>query len=164
MSFHFVLCSVFLQISYLLINQSFRMGTLLVTKNAYLSSSSSGRAISTDISDPLSPPLPIIHCFQEVFRATSRIYSELLYVGSSWSSCLYTSTWRGPQEYITYERVPTSSAVSCMSGSSNFDSFHDGRKVAVQLLLCWVLPPGLFQYCSQYSCIVAVKLFLHPFS
>ena len=34
--------------------------------------------------------------------------------------------WRGPQEYIAYEFVPTSSAMSRMSGSSNFDSFRDG--------------------------------------
>ena len=27
-----------------------------------------------------------------------------------------------------------------------------------------VLPPGLVQNCSQHSCVVAVKLFLHPFS
>ena len=33
--------------------------------------------------------------------------------------------------------------------------------MAVQLLLCGVLPPGLVQYCSQHSCVVAVKLFLH---
>ena len=38
-----------------------------------LSSSSSSRAISTDISDPLSPPLPIVHCFWQVFRATFTI-------------------------------------------------------------------------------------------
>ena len=35
------------------------------------SSSSSGHAISTDIPDPLLPPLPIVHCFWQVFRATS---------------------------------------------------------------------------------------------
>ena len=50
---------------------------------------------------------------------------ELLYVGSCWSSCLCLSMWRGPQEYITYESVLTSPAVSHMSGSSNFDSFRD---------------------------------------
>ena len=50
------------------------------------------------------------------------------------------------------------------SGSSNLDSFRDGWWVAIQLLLCGVLPPGLVQYCSQYSCVVAVKLFLHTFS
>ena len=86
------------------------------------------------------------------------------YVRSSWSSCLCTSMWRGPQEYISYELVPTSPAVSYMSGSSNFDSFRNGWLVVVQLLLCWVLPPGLVQYCSQHSCVVAIKLFLHPFS
>ena len=85
----------------------------------YLKSSSlSCRAISTDIPDPLSPPLPIVHCFRQVLRTTSRIGTELLYVGSSWSSCLCTSMWRGPQEYIIYELVPTSPAVSGVSGSS----------------------------------------------
>ena len=66
--------------------------------------------------------------------------------------------------YITYELISTSPAESCMSGSSNLDSFRDGRLVAVQLLLCWVLPPGPVQYCSQHSCVVAVKPFLHTFS
>ena len=88
--------------------------------------SSSCPAISTDIPDPLSPPLTIFHCFRQVFRTTSRIGTEQLYVGSCWSSCLCSSIWRGPQEYIAYELVPTSPAVSRMSGSSNFDSFRDG--------------------------------------
>ena len=127
-------------------------------------SSPSCRAISRNIPDSLSPLLPIVYCFRQVFRATSRIGTELLYVGSSWSSCLFSSMWRGPQKYITYELDPTSPPVSCMSGSSNFDSFHDGWKVAVQVLLCGVLPPGIVQYCSQHFCVVAVKLFLYPFS
>ena len=87
------------------------------------------------ISDPLSPPLSIVHCFRQVIRTTSRIDRELLYVGLSWSSFLCSFMWRGPQEYIPYELVPTSSAVSRMSGSSDFDSFRDGWYVAVQLLL-----------------------------
>ena len=37
----------------------------------------------------------------------------------------------GPPEYITYELVPASPAVSCMSGLSNLDSFRYGRQVAV---------------------------------
>ena len=37
----------------------------------------------------------------------------------------------GPSEYIIYELVPTSPAVSYTSGSSNLDSFSDGRQVAV---------------------------------
>ena len=77
--------------------------------------SSSCHAISIDIPGPLSPPLPIVHCFRQVLRAISRIGTELLYVGSSWSSWFCTSMWRGPYEYITYELVPTSLAVSRMS-------------------------------------------------
>ena len=96
-------------------------------------SSSSCHAVSTDISDLLSPPL---HCFWPVFRATSSIGTELLYVCSSLTSCLCSSLRRGPQEYMTYKSVPTSPAVPCMSGSSNFDSFRDGWQVAVQLLFC----------------------------
>ena len=42
--------------------------------------SSSCCATSTDILDPLSPLLPIVHCFWQVFRATSCILTELLYV------------------------------------------------------------------------------------
>ena len=51
-----------------------------------------------------------------------------------------------------------------MSGSSNFDSFRNECEVAVQLLLCGVLPPGHFQNCLKHSYVVAVKLFLHTFS
>ena len=60
------------------------------------------------------------------------IGTELLYIGSS---CLCSSMWRGPQEYITYEFVPSSTLVSRMSGSSNFDSLRGGWSVDVQLLL-----------------------------
>ena len=42
-----------------------------------------------------------------------------------WSSGLCLSMWRGPQEYVTYELVPISPAVSRMSGSSDFDSFRE---------------------------------------
>ena len=89
-------------------------------------SSSSCCAISTDLPDPLSPPLPIVHCFQRIFRATPHIGTELLQVGSSWSSCFCSSLWRDPQEYVTYEFIPTSPAVSCLSGLSNLDIFCDG--------------------------------------
>ena len=90
------------------------------------SSSWSCHAISTDIPDPFSTSLPIVHCFQQILMAKARIGTQLLCVGSSYPSCLCTSMWRGPQEYITYELVSTSPAVPCMSGSSNFDSFRDG--------------------------------------
>ena len=102
-----------------------------------ISSSWSYCALSTDIPDPLSPHIPIVHCFWQILRATFRIGTELLYVGSSWTSCLCLSLWRGPQEYITYELIPTSPAVSHMSGLSNFDSFHDGWLVAVIAAALW---------------------------
>ena len=84
--------------------------------------------ISMDIIDPLSPHLSIVHCFRQVFRTTSCIGPELLYIGSSWSSCLCSAMWRGPQEYISYELVRTSTAMSCMSGSSILMVFVMGGK------------------------------------
>ena len=48
-----------------------------VANNNHLSSSSSSwRAASTDIPDPLSPRLPIIHRLRQVFKITSRIISS----------------------------------------------------------------------------------------
>ena len=61
----------------------------------YLSSSSC-RAGSTDIPDPLSPLLPIVHRPRQVFRTTSRILTKLLNVRSCWSSCLRTAMGGGP--------------------------------------------------------------------
>ena len=45
-----------------------------------LKASSSYRVAGTDIPDPLSPLLPIIHRLWQVFWATSRIFTQLLYV------------------------------------------------------------------------------------
>ena len=100
-------------------------------KTQQYSLSASCRAASTDVPDPLSPLLPIVYRLWQVFRATSRILTYQLNVCSSWSSCFCPAICGGPNEYITYELVPASPAVSCMSGSSNFDSFRDGRQVAV---------------------------------
>ena len=55
------------------------------------SSSSSSRAASMDHPDPLSPPVSIVHFSREVFKVISCIDTELLYIGSGWSSCLCTS-------------------------------------------------------------------------
>ena len=100
-----------------------------LTKTVYVwTSSSSGHAMSTDIPDPFSPPLSIVHRLQQVPGTTSCIGTVLLYVGSSQWSRLCSSMWRGPQEYITYEFFPTSPAVSRMSDSSKLDSFVMGGK------------------------------------
>ena len=60
----------------------------------------------------------------------------LLLLGYMWRSIGVHHLWARP-------------AVSCMSSSSNLDSFRDGRQVAVQLVPCGVLPPGLVQYWTQ---------------
>ena len=44
-----------------------------------------------DLPDPLPPPVPIIYRFWQVFKATSCISTELLYIVSSRSSCLCSS-------------------------------------------------------------------------
>ena len=61
-----------------------------------ISSSSSCHALSTDIPDPLLPPLPIVHHLQLVLRATPRIFTKLLYVSSSRSPCFCSAMLRGP--------------------------------------------------------------------
>ena len=99
------------------------------------SSWSSCHAASTNIHDPLPPPVTVVHCSWYVFKVTSCISTELLYIDTSWSSCLCSSMGRSPQDYVTYALIPASPAVSRMSGSSNLDNFHDGWLVAVQLLL-----------------------------
>ena len=101
---------------------------------------------------------------RQVFKATSCIDTELLYIGSSLSSCLCSSMRRGPQMYVVYEFVLTPPEVPRMSGSSKLDSFCDGWQVAVQLLFCGVLPPGFIQYISQHSRVIAVKPFLRTFT
>ena len=45
--------------------------------------------------------------------------------------------------YISYEFISASPAMSCMSGSPNLNSFRDRGQVAVQLVSCGVLLPGL---------------------
>ena len=60
-----------------------------------ISSSSSCRDISTDIPDPLSPLLPVVHRFRQVLRGTARIVTELLYVSASWSPCFCSARWMG---------------------------------------------------------------------
>ena len=130
----------------------------------YTSSSSSCLTASIDLPDTPLLPISIVYHSREVFQATSCIDTELLYIGSSWSSNFYSPMCRSPQKYIAYEFILISPAASHMSGLSNFDSFCYEWLVVVQLLFCRVLPPGLVQYNSQHSCVIAIKLFLHAFS
>ena len=112
--------------------------------HTHTSSSSSCRAISTDIPDPLSPLLPIVYCFQWIFRATSRIGTKLLYVGYNWLSCLFSAMWRGTSlmsSSLLLQQCPL-----CLVRLISIVFVM----VAVQVLLC-AAAPGLVQYCSQYS-------------
>ena len=66
---------------------------------------------SIDLPDHLLSPVPIVDRSRVIFLAKSCIGTELLYVGSCWSSCFCSSMWRDPQEYLAYEVVFTSKAV-----------------------------------------------------
>ena len=109
-----------------------------------VSSSSSCRAGSTDIPDPLSSLLPIVHRSRQVLRTTPRILTQLLNVCSCWSSCFCTAMCGGPWEYISYDFIPASPAVSCMSGSSNLNSFVIGGR--------WPYSWCLVGCCHQDAC------------
>ena len=104
------------------------------------------------ISLTLSQPVSIVHRSRQVLKTTSCIDTELWYIDSSVSSSLCSFVYRGLLEFITYQFLLTSPAVTRMSGSSNLGSFRDGWYVAVQLLFWRVLHPGLVQYGSQHSC------------
>ena len=58
------------------------------------------------------------------------------------------SVCRFPSENVAYESILISPAGSRMSCPSYFICFRDGRKVAVQLLVCGLLLPGFVQYDS----------------
>ena len=112
---------------------------------------------STDLPDPLLPPFSIVHRSRSIFKATSCISTELLYIGSSWLSCLCLSMWRSAQEYVMssslfFQQCPAylvrlTWIVFVMGGKWPYSCCFVG---------CW--------YCSQHSCVIAVKLFLHTFS
>ena len=86
-------------------------------------SSSSCQGASTDFFNSLAT-----HPYRPSLLARSPGYILYWYRGASWSSNFCSSMWRGLQEYITYEFVLTSPAVSCMSGSSGLDSFVMGGR------------------------------------
>ena len=108
------------------------------------SSSSSCRAAGTDIPDPLSPLFSIVHRLWLVFRATSRILTELLYVCSNWlwgsigvhrlwarpcfsssPACLICLTWI---VFVMGGRWPYS---WCFEGCCLQDLFNIGRSILV---------------------------------
>ena len=69
--------------------------------------------------------------------------------------------WRGPQEYIPYELVPTSLSAYHMFGSSNFDSFREKVRspdgdtncldIVASVLQGYTLAPYHFISCLDYG-------------
>ena len=125
---------------------------------------SSCRTASMDLLDPLSPPISIVHRSWDVFKAIFSIGTDMLYIGFSWLSCLCSSMWR------------VHWSISLMSSSLLLEQCHAclvrltwiefvlGVRWPYSCCFCRLLPPGLVQYCSQHSCIITVKLFLHTLS
>ena len=124
-------------------------------------SSSTCRAAITDLPDPFSTPVSIVHRSREVFRATYYIGTELLYIGSSWSPCVCSSMGRVQQEYITYEFVLTSPAGPRMSGLFNFYSFCDGWPNSYSFEGCYL--EDLSNTAQAFLCN-CLKLFFRKFS
>ena len=55
-----------------------------------------------------------------------------------------------------WTRITVSISCDDNHDTTGTGSFRDGKQVAVELVPCRVLPPGLVQYCSQYSCVIGV--------
>ena len=58
---------------------------------------------------------------------------------------------RGPLEYVTYELVLASPGVSCVSGTSNLDSFRDGGRWPYNWCLVGCCRQDLFNIARKLS-------------
>ena len=108
--------------------------------------------------------------FSHSFIASGR--SSRLHPVSSQSCCMYV---RAGRPAFAWPYVGVHRSTSLLSSSLFLQQcpaclvcltwivFFDGRQVAIQLGPFGVLPPGLVQYCSQHSCVIAVSLLLQPF-
>ena len=86
------------------------------------------RAASTDIPELFSPFLPIVHRLWQGYIPYPQRAAVCMF---DLAVLLLPEHMRGSIVEITYELVPASPAVSCMSYSSNLGSFHDGSLVTV---------------------------------
>ena len=97
---------------------------------------------------PLSPPFPIrssgLHSASSQSYCMSVRAGRLAFVWPCEGVHRITSLM---SSFLLLQRCP------CMSGSSNYNSFRDGLLVAVRLLLCGVLHPGIIQYCLQQKAV-----------
>ena len=127
-------------------------------------SSSSCHATSTDLRNPLSP-----HSLSSI--APDR--SSRLHPVSAQSCCIYVLAGR-PTFARSCEGVHRSislmssslllqQCLPCLSRLAWIVFVMSGRRLYSSCFV-GVLPPGLVQYGSQHSCVIAVKLFLRTFS
>ena len=101
--------------------------------------------------------------FSLSFIASGR--SSGLHPVSSHSCCMYV---RAGHPAFAQPYVGVHSSTSLMSSSLllqqcpaclvclTWIDFHDGMQVAIYLVPCGALPPGLVQYCLQHSWVIAV--------
>ena len=80
---------------------------------------------SAQISLTLSLPISPSSIAPSRFSRLHPVSAQFRFWLSCRSSCLCSSIWRGPQEYVIYEVIPTSQVVSRIFGSSNLDSFRE---------------------------------------
>ena len=115
------------------------------------------RAASTDLPDPLSQLISIVHCSREAFKAISAI--------------VYRYSQSRPAFACSCEGIHRN--ISLMSSSLLLQQCP-----ACLIRLTWIVPRwvvggliaavfgsvplGLVQYCLQHSCVIAFKLFIHP--
>ena len=104
--------------------------------NKQISSSSTSRcAVSTDLPDPLSPPVSIVHCSREVFKFISCIGTVLLYI-------YYIARYTDGEIDIGNPKRNTLRLFS--SGTKHFITFelkvtrHEERQ-RNKIFLCWLL-------------------------
>ena len=99
--------------------------------------SSSCHTTSTGLLDPLRPPVSVVYRSRKVFKPTSCIGIELLYIGFSWSSC-----------------VGVHRSMSLMSSSPHLQQYP-----TCLVRLAWILfvMGGRWAYSCRFYCIFLIS-------
>ena len=128
------------------------------------SSSSSCHAASIDIPDPLSPLLPIVHRFWKIFRSTSCILTELLYVCSSWPSYFCSAIWGVHRSTSLMSLSLLLQQCPACLVPLTWTVFVMGGKWPYSWCFVGCCLHDLFNIVRSIFCVIAVYLFLRQFS
>ena len=101
---------------------------------------SSCLAASTDLPDPLSPTIFTVHCSREVFKALSCIGTELLYIGSSWLSCLCLSMRILEADTVKYEEMKEKIKKEYIRKTRKLFETKLHRRNVIKGIKTWALP------------------------